>query len=286
MMQKEIEAFLSYLGSERGLSPQTLLSYHYDLKTFERFVRGRPLIEIDESIFINYFELLNQKKLSSSSRYRHLVTLKVFFKFLKQEKIISFNPTLFLQNPKIWQLIPEVLTVEEMNQLLNAPDSQTFIGARDKACLYLMYGSGLRVSEVCDLCIGDFYEDSVRVRGKGNKERIVPIAPQALQWIDHYLVKFRTSKDGYLFLSSRGKRINRITLWLRIKEYAKKLSISKNITPHTLRHSFATHLLENGADLRVIQELLGHATIATSDRYTHLSCLHIKQAFHQFHPKP
>jgi integrase/recombinase XerD len=186
----------------------------------------------------------------------------------------------------MWQLIPEVLTVEEVTRFLGAPDRETAVGARDFAIFQVMYASGLRVSELCGLNIGDISDDQVRVRGKGNKERVVPIAASAVAAVDHYLVHSRKEGDGALFLSNRGQRIDRVAVWERVKFYAKKAVISKEISPHTLRHSFATHLLENGADLRVIQELLGHANIATTDRYTHVSRKHLHAAFEKFHPKP
>jgi integrase/recombinase XerD len=179
-----------------------------------------------------------------------------------------------------------VLTIEEVSRFLQAPDIETPMGARDQAIFLVMYASGLRASELCGLNTSDVSDDQVRVRGKGNKERVIPIAASAVAAVDHYLAKFRTEGDGPLFLSSQGRRMDRVALWERVKFYAKKAGISKPISPHTLRHSFATHLLENGADLRVIQEMLGHANIATTDRYTHVSRKHLHEAFEKFHPKP
>jgi integrase/recombinase XerD len=170
--------------------------------------------------------------------------------------------------------------------LLAQPDPETALGARDKAILEVLYASGLRVSELCGLNIQDVGEEAVRVKGKGSKERIVPIAPSALQSVDHYLGKFREDEEKALFIGPHGKRIDRTVVWARVKFYAKKAAISKEISPHTLRHSFATHLLENGADLRVIQEMLGHSSISTTDRYTHISRKHLHEAFEKFHPRP
>ena len=229
---------------------------------------------------------MKEKNHASSSLSRYLISLKVFFRYLKKEKIISSDPTIHLENPKLWQLIPEVLSLEETEKLLNMPDPSCFLGARDHAILSVLYASGLRVSELCGLNLIDVSEDHVRVKGKGNKERIVPIAQVALSRIDHYLKEFRKDKEEALFITQRGKRIDRIAVWERIKWYAKKAGIEKNISPHTLRHSFATHLLENGADLRVIQEMLGHANIATTDKYTHISHKHLQNAFSKFHPRP
>ncbi|MES2121189.1 MAG: tyrosine-type recombinase/integrase, partial [Chlamydiota bacterium] len=195
--------------------------------------------------------------------------------------------TLHLDSPKMWQLIPEVLTVSEVNALLHAPNPEEFAGARDQAVLLVLYASGLRVSEVCGLNLQDVDDQVVRVKGKGGKERIVPIAQVATSAIDHYLVRFRKESDfPALFVTEKNRRIDRTLVWKRVKFYAKAAGIQKSISPHTLRHSFATHLLENGADLRVIQEMLGHANIATTDRYTHISTQHLADAFNAFHPRP
>jgi len=284
-VEREIADFLVYLGSEKGLSPHTLAAYGRDLSAFAKY-SGKKVEEVVGDQIIAYFQTLKNKGIASSSLCRALVAIKVFFRFLKREKIISQNPTAFLESPKMWQLIPEVLTIEEVGRFLQAPDIETPIGARDKAIFLVMYASGLRASELCGLNTGDVSDDQVRVRGKGNKERVIPIAATAVAAVDHYLTHFRMEGDGPLFLSSQGRRMDRVALWERVKFYAKKAGISKSISPHTLRHSFATHLLENGADLRVIQEMLGHANIATTDRYTHISRKHLHEAFEKFHPKP
>ncbi len=285
-MEREIADFLAYLGSEKGLSPHTLAAYGRDLRSYAKYSQGKQTEEVIADQIIEYFQTLKNKGIASSSLCRALVAIKVFFRFLKREKIISNNPTVFLESPKMWQLIPEVLTIEEVGQFLEMPAVETAIGARDKAIFMVMYASGLRVSELCGLNLGDVSDDQVRVRGKGNKERVIPIASAAVAAVDFYLTQFRTEGDGPLFLSSRGKRMDRVAVWQRVKFYGKKAGISKEISPHTLRHSFATHLLENGADLRVIQEMLGHSNIATTDRYTHVSRKHLHEAFEKFHPKP
>lgn len=200
--------------------------------------------------------------------------------------MISHDPTLYLDSPKLWQLLPEVLSCAEVDGLLAMPDTTTDIGARDKAILEVLYASGLRVSEVCSLDLHDLDDEMVKVTGKGGKQRVVPIAASAVKWVDHYLLHHRKGeeKEEALFLSMKGKRVDRIAIWNRLKQYAKQAGIQKNISPHTLRHSFATHLLENGADLRVIQEMLGHASIATTDRYTHIQQRYLQEAFEKFHP--
>lgn len=285
-MEREISDFLSYLGSEKGLSPHTLEAYGRDLLFYANYSQEKKVEEISSEQIVEYFQTLKNKGIASSSLCRALVAIKVFFRFLKREKIITQNPTLFLESPKMWQLIPEVLTVEEVSRFLEMPDRETSVGARDHAIFMVMYASGLRVSELCSLNTGDLSDDQVRVRGKGNKERVIPIASAAVAAVDYYLTHFRTEGDGPLFLSRQGKRMDRVSLWGRVKFYGKKAGITKEISPHTLRHSFATHLLENGADLRVIQEMLGHSNIATTDRYTHVSRKHLHEAFEKFHPKP
>lgn len=204
--------------------------------------------------------------------------------------MIANNVTLYLESPKIWQLIPEVLSVEEMERLLAQPDPETNVGSRDRAILEMLYGSGLRVSEVCGLKIHDVDDKFVKVFGKGSKERVVPVGAKAIEAVDHYLARFRdqtdSSRQQALFVNQRGKPIDRIFVWKMIKRYANEAGIVKNISPHTLRHSFATHLLDNGADLRVIQEMLGHASISSTDRYTHISKSRLHEAFGKFHSRP
>ncbi|MGR3973318.1 MAG: tyrosine recombinase [Candidatus Rhabdochlamydia sp.] len=284
-MHDVIESFLIYLSSEKGVSPHTLDAYGRDLNNIALFFPNKLLTHLVSSDMITYFEALQHEGKASSSLARKLACLKSFFKFLKKEKRICENPTLFLEKIQVWQLIPEVMSCDEVTLFLNAPCPDDFVGARDKALFYLMYGAGLRVSEVCRLNIYDLSDHSVQVYGKGNKERIVPIAPAVLQWTDHFLHHFHTQSKGPLFMTQQGKQMTRIGVWHRVKFYCKKIHLVKRISPHTLRHSFATHLLENGADLRIIQDLLGHAHIATTDRYTHITPQHLQQAFEKFHPK-
>ncbi len=276
--------FVSYIASEKGLSHNTIEAYKRDLKLFTSLLEGKNIVsygDVREEAVIEFLSYLKAKEYSSSSIYRMLVAVKVFFRFLKKEKLIEEDVTLRLDSPRVWQLIPEVLTYQEVEKLLISSSDNI----RDKAILEVIYASGLRVSEVCGLNISDLDEDFVRVKGKGGKERVVPIAKTAVVAVDEYL-NTRQDENPALFLSTRGKRIDRITIWKQIKRYAQKAGISKPISPHTLRHSFATHLLENGADLRVIQEMLGHSNIATTDRYTHISQKHLKQSFEAFHPRP
>ncbi len=288
-----VDDFVSYLASEKGLARNTLTAYQTDLSSFLDYLESNQVEDVSQltkEMIIAFLETKQKKGLASSSLSRALAAIKMFCKFLKREKALPVNISDFLESPKIEQLIPEVLTMQEMKELLAAPDSTSFLGSRDRAILEVLYASGLRVSEVCGLNIYDVGDESVKVKGKGEKERIVPIASFSLQIIDAYLAQFRSlipnKKETALFTTSKGRRISRQEIWNLVKAYGTKIGLQKNISPHTLRHSFATHLLENGADLRVIQELLGHSHIATTDRYTHISQKHLSDAFAQFHPRP
>lgn len=286
-MQQWVDDFLSYLGSEKGLAQNTLVAYRRDLLLFGKVLKNKPLQQVREEDVIAFLSALKDQAYATSSICRALVALRLLFRFLKREKVIDKDVTLHFDSPKMWQLIPEVLTLAEVEALLKAPDVTEEVGARDLAILQVVYASGLRVSEVCGLNVQDIDDHVVRVRGKGGKERIVPIAASAVSAIDHYLQHHRRKdKEPALFLTEKGKRVDRFAIWNRVKHYAKLAGISKTISPHTLRHSFATHLLENGADLRVIQEMLGHSSIATTDRYTHVSQNHLCKAFEAFHPRP
>lgn len=218
-----------------------------------------------------------------------LIAIKVFFRFLKKEGILSCDIACYFETPKMWQMIPDVLQIHEVEALLSEPMTEDAIGARDKAILELLYATGMRVSELCSLKIHDLSDTFVKVKGKGKKERLIPVGKKAIQAVDHYLLHFRgevKEESSPLFVSSRGNPIDRVTVWSQVKKYAKKAGITKEISPHTLRHSFATHLLEGGADLRLIQDMLGHEDIGTTDRYTHVSGAKLRAAFKAFHPRP
>ena len=292
-LNTQLDDFLIYLGSERGLSPHTIEAYQRDVLGFIRFVEKAGVHHFSKVLkehIVDYLATLKSGGYATSSLARALIAVKVLFRFLKREGLVEANVALYLETPKLWQLIPEVLSCSEVERLLEQPDPLTAVGARDKAVLELLYSCGLRVSEVCRLEIYDVGDETVRVFGKGSKERLVPIGKYALKAIDHYLSEYRclldSEKEKTLFVTNRGKPLDRIAIWKMIKEYAKRAGISKNISPHTLRHSFATHLLDNGAELRVIQEMLGHASISSTDRYTHVSKTHVQKAFEAFHPKP
>lgn len=291
-MNAQLDDFLVYIGSEKGLSPNTIEAYRRDTSAFISFLDSKGVTSfelVNKQLIIDFLSFLNQNAYATSTITRHLIAIKVLFRFLKREQVIEQNITLYLQSPKLWQLIPEVLTVDEIEQLLRQPDPETLVGVRDRAILELLYASGLRVSELCQIKIYDIEDDTVRVMGKGRKERIVPLGSRAIEAIDRYLVLYRdqydSEKETHLFVNRRGRPLNRISVWRLIKSYGKLAGIKKNISPHSLRHSFATHLLDNGAELRVIQEMLGHASISSTDRYTHVSRFHLQNSFDQFHPR-
>ncbi|MFZ0564964.1 MAG: site-specific tyrosine recombinase/integron integrase [Chlamydiales bacterium] len=288
-MHPLLEGFVIFLRAEKGLSHHSVEAYQRDIKTFliRRNISSFEAIEYEQ--VLKYLSEMKTLGYASASIARALIAIKVFLRFLYREKILDYNLSTSLETPKLWQLIPEVLNPSEVEKLLCSPSPQTYAGARDRAILEVFYATGIRVTELCELTFNAIDDNSVRVRGKGDKERLVPIGKQAIKAVDHYLLYFRDRFDSYknkkLFVSQRGNPMNRVTVWRMIKRHAKRVGIKKNVFPHTLRHSFATHLLNNGADLRVIQEMLGHTSIATTDRYTQISQQRIVEDFLTYHPR-
>lgn len=284
----ELLSFLHYLFSEKGLSENTLEAYGSDLERFLSYIQ-KSVEEIQVQDVIFFMEHLIQEGYASSSRARAVISIKVFFKFLFREEIKKTDLGLLLDTPKLWQTLPEILSTNEVERLLAQPDVATEQGIRDKAILELLYATGIRVSELVGLTIYDIDDDQIRVFGKGSKERIVPVSSRAIRAVDAYLNQvrhqFESEKQQALFLSMKAKPINRMQVWKIVKECAKKAAIEKNIFPHALRHSFASHLLDGGADLRIIQEMLGHAHISSTDRYTHVSLHKLHEHFKAFHPR-
>jgi integrase/recombinase XerD len=286
-MDPHILDFLNYIRSEKGLSSHTIEAYGRDVETFAEFA-GVEWKEIRSEHIVSFLGHLRGKGYASSSVCRMLVSVKVFFRFLKKEGVVAVDLSHYFETPKIWQLIPEVLSAEEVEALLAQPKGEDFVGARDRAILELLYATGMRVSELCSLEIKDLSDTFVKVRGKGRKERIIPVGKKAIEAVDYFLLHFRGEAKGEkepLFTTKKGKAVDRVTVWSRVKIYAKGAGIVKSISPHTLRHSFATHLLDNGADLRLIQDMLGHEDIGTTDRYTHVTGSKLKNAFKNFHPR-
>jgi len=278
--------FVVHLKSERALSPHTVEAYQRDVESFLQTVQQKTAIEAED--VVTWIGGGKKKGYAETSLARALVAVKVFFRFLYREKYVQKDIGTFLDTPKLWQTLPAVLSYVEVEKLLAAPDSSP-LGIRDKAILELLYATGCRVSELCNLTMYDVDDEQIKVFGKGSKERIVPIGSKALEAIDHYLntvrAKWGSEDQKALFLSKKGTPITRNEVWQRVKFYARKAGITKSISPHTMRHSFASHLLDRGADLRIIQEMLGHAHISSTDRYTHLTSSHIQEAFRAAHPR-
>lgn len=274
--------FAIHLQAHKGLSPSTVSSYVSDIRAWSRFL-GRSLREASSDDLVAFLDAGRSAKLAPATTMRRLVALKLFW---KQVHGVELD---LAMSGRLIHRIPDVLTVQEVERILAQPDCASWMGARDRALLELLYACGLRVSEACDLDLHDVGENQVRVRGKGSKERVVPIAARTVAALDQYMLLLpgeRRVGRHPLFVTVRGQRMDRATVWRRLKLYAQQASIQKAISPHTLRHSYATHLLDNGADLRIIQELLGHAHIGTTDRYTHVSRNRLLGAFDQFHPRP
>lgn len=307
VVQHLVDAFLDFLTVERGLAANTRSAYREDLAEFSRFLRDRkidPIQSIDRQHITDF--LLAQRKpgttargnprvegLSVRSVSRRLAAIRMFFRFLVREKFLAVDPTQNIDTPKLWHTLPQVLDYGEVERLLDAPQTGTKLGLRDRAMLELMYSSGLRVSEVSKLTLNELNLEAgfLRTTGKGNKERIVPVGKTAAKWLHQYLTESRPllGKDNRsraeVFLSSPGRSLSTKTIWHLVKKYARAAGIQKNIKPHTLRHSFATHLLDNGGDLRVIQEMLGHADISTTQIYTHVDQGRLKDTHYRFHPR-
>lgn len=291
-MKKEIADFSIYQVSEKGHSLHTLSAYKRDLEAFVVYLNSQGRSSWEDVLEVDILTFLAAKKkkgYAPASISRALVAIKVYFGFLKREGVLSKNVTALLETPKIWRLIPDILSIEEIEKLFQQPDTSHVKGARDRAILEVLYATGVRVSELCHLRIHDVDDLFIRVRkGKGGKERVIPIGSKAITAIDHYLNFFdgTESEDRKALFVGRGnKAIDRMSVWSLVKKYVKQAGIEKTVFPHTFRHSFATHLLDNGADLRVIQEMLGHASIDNTDRYTHVSCSRLQEAFQACHPR-
>ena len=294
--ERQLQAYLQYVNAERGLSDNTLAAYRRDLTRYVRFLdeeRGgmSPSRATKEDVAV-FFAWLRDKKLAASSIARCMSALRVFHRFLINEDLARDNPTTNLDTPKLDRNLPEVLTHTEIEKLLNAPDETTPIGMRDRAMLECAYATGLRVSELLYIDLRNLHFDQgyIRVIGKGNKERVVPIGRKAIDHITRFIEHVRPEllagrESSIVFVNRNGKPLTRMTFWQTLKRYCKKARITKDVSPHTLRHSFATHLLEGGADLRAVQEMLGHSSIATTQIYTHVDRERLKIMHKKFHPR-
>jgi integrase/recombinase XerD len=295
-MEAFLNEYLSVLKLERNLSENTISSYKNDLTSLLNFLEQNKIndpsdVNIDQ--ITTFFNSLNDLGLSSTTSARYFSSIKGFFNYLHINKYIQENPVERLSSPKLSKNLPVVLTVEEIDAIINLPDTNTKLGLRDKALLELLYACGTRVTEIINLKISDLFlkEEIIRVFGKGSKERIVPIGSSAIHWVEEYLLKSRPllekklKSENIVFLNNRGMKLSRMGVWKIINRYTIQSGVKREVHPHTFRHSFATHLLEGGADLRAVQEMLGHADISTTQIYTHIDRDYIKQVHKEFHPR-
>ncbi|HNX28334.1 MAG TPA: site-specific tyrosine recombinase XerD [Syntrophomonadaceae bacterium] len=295
-METYIEAFMNYLNYEKGLSANTRAAYRRDLEKLQHFLQEKFSVsepaDITREHITAYLSWQLDKGAEYSSMARSLSSIRTFYRFLFLEGYTRKNPTENIETPKIKRKLPEVLSIDEVDKLMEEPKVTAPLGIRDRAMLELLYGTGVRVSELLDLLLDDINTTAgfLRCIGKGRKERILPVNQTSIYWIQNYLTKSRNFIAKYplertLFLNARGRRMSRQGFFKILASYAAKAQIGKEVTPHTLRHSFATHLLENGADLRAVQELLGHADISTTQIYTHLTKTHLREVFQMYHPR-
>lgn len=294
-LEKLIDHFIHYLMVERGLAKNTLESYRRDLTVYYQFLKKNnylPVQETSRTHIIAYLLDLKNKGRATSTLSRNLASIRAFYQYLLRDRYIDKDPSQNLESPKMDKRLPKVLSVEQVDRLLMMPDTNTMAGLRDKAMLELLYATGIRVTELVSLNLTDLNLKMgfVKCFGKGSKERIVPLGQLAVNSIQQYLLYVRNlllkkTNEEALFLNHHGKRLTRQGFWKIIKKYAKIALIEVEITPHTLRHSFATHLLENGADLRSVQEMLGHADISTTQIYTHLTKVRLKEVYSKTHPR-
>lgn len=293
----DVKGFQQYLLLEKGLSPNTREAYQHDIQKLKVYLdqeeAGLDAGKVSLQQLRNFSKWLSDMGIASGSQARIMSGIKAYFAFLEEEELISINPTALWEGPKLKRKLPEVLDYHEIEQMIAAVDLSSATGERDKTIMELMFACGLRVSELVNIQTGNIYakEGFVRITGKGNKERLVPIGKSALNQIELYLKYYRNHQTpkkaftGHLFLNNRGAALSRVMVFLLVKKYAAAAGITKNISPHTFRHSFATVLVENGADLRAVQMMLGHESIATTEIYTHLDKNYLKSVIADFHPR-
>jgi integrase/recombinase XerD len=292
-----IEQFTTYLKLERSLSANSIMAYERDVEKLAQFIdlkfTGTSALKTSAAQLQAFIEYLNELGLSAFSQARILSGIKSFYKYLLLEDLIKADPTELLEGPKLGRKLPDTLEYFEIEQLLTAIDLSKPEGMRNRAMIEVLYGCGLRVSELVDLRLGNVSAESgfVRVTGKGNKERLVPVGRDALKYLSMYTsevrvhVNIQKGFESHVFLNRRGRKLTRVMVFMIIKELAQRIGLRKTISPHTFRHSFATHLIEGGADLRAVQEMLGHESITTTEIYTHLDRDYLKQVIRDFHPR-
>lgn len=295
-MEIFIREYLASLELERNLAVNTINAYRNDLNALNNFLGEKNIrepSEVTSTHLADFFKLLNKLGLSSRSAARYYSSVKGFFTYLFSKSYLERNPAEKLSPPKVSKNLPVVLNINEIEKILDSPDTDKKLGLRDKALLETFYACGLRVSELIYLKISDLFlnDEVIRVFGKGSKERLVPIGSSAIKWIGEYLKNSRpllvkkSKSENILFLNSWGTKLSRMGVWKIVDQHAESAGIKKEVHPHTFRHSFATHLIEGGADLRAVQEMLGHADISTTQIYTHLDREYIKQVHRDFHPR-
>ena len=295
-MEELLKEYLSILKYEKNLSENTIASYKNDISILLKFVQEYNITdasEINYQIISKFYKKLSELGISATTSARYLSAHKGYFLYLLSNNFITFNPTDKIKIPRRSRKLPVVLSFTEIEKMLDLPDISNKLGLRDKALMEIMYSSGLRVSEAINLKLSDliFSDEIIRVLGKGSKERIIPVGSSAIEWVNEYLMKGRPSLEKKLrshnivFLNIRGTKLSRMGVWKIIDQYARQAEINKEVHPHTFRHSFATHLLEGGADLRSVQEMLGHSDISTTQIYTHIDREYIKQVHRDFHPR-
>ena len=289
-----IRQFQDYLRLERSLSPNSVEAYVRDIQKLAQFSGNKYAVAAVDPLHLqNFLEWINELGMTPHTQARVLSGIKAFFKYLLFENIIQTDPTALLEGPKLGRKLPDTLSFHEIEQLLAAIDMSTAEGQRNRAMLETLYSSGLRVTELVELKLSNVYFDLgfLRVIGKGNKERLVPIGRDALKHIRIYTEEVRVhipikkGNENYVFLNRRGSKLSRVMIFTIIKNLANEIGLKKSISPHTFRHSFATHLIEGGADLRAVQEMLGHESITTTEIYTHLDREYLKQVIQEFHPR-
>ncbi|MDG5800129.1 site-specific tyrosine recombinase XerD [Marinilabiliaceae bacterium ANBcel2] len=295
--ESEINSFKDYLKLEKGLSDNSIHAYITDLYKLVQFLKDRGHNVNPDNITLNHLkelmEWINSRGISPRTQARIISGIKSFYKFLLIEEKIEKDPTSLLEAPKVGRKLPEILSVEEIDEIINAINTRKPEGQRNKAILETLYSCGLRVSELIDLKISNLFFESgfIKIEGKGSKERLVPISTKAIKEINLYLGEYRRNlninpdDEDTLFLNRRGKKLSRVMIFTIIKNTTKALGLEKNISPHTFRHSFATHLIDGGANLRAVQEMLGHESIITTEIYTHLDKEYLKNTIIQYHPR-
>tara|TARA_Y100000589_G_scaffold63021_2_gene54283 strand:- start:1718 stop:2617 length:900 start_codon:yes stop_codon:yes gene_type:complete len=298
MWEYEIIEYQNHLKLERSLSDNSIEAYLNDIKKLTDFLklRGNDSLkysEVDTDIINDFIEYLYKLGISSYTQARIISGIKSFFNYLVYEEKILANPTELLESPKLNKKLPDTLNINEIDKILNSIDLSTYEGTRNRAIIETLYSCGLRVSELINITIQNLYLDVgfIKVIGKGSKERLVPIGSSAIKHINIYIKNYRKSfkaisgNEGFLFLNRRGKKLSRNMIFIIVKQLSIKNNIEKNISPHTFRHSFATHLIEGGADLRAVQDMLGHESITTTEIYTHLNKEYLREVVKKYHPR-